>query len=391
MHTIDYSADQLLRRLFSVSGRRDPYPWLNRLREEHPVHRTESDVVVFSEYATVSAITRDPVFAVKDATWLDEHLLGWRDNAGMRLFYTSPVVHNGQNHQRLRRAMAPAFVPARHRRLTQVMSRELENRLDALGARADLHTDLTLPMTLAVICEVTGLPVEQGVRVYELIQPLLGLLDPYVSARKADSAHEAAVELEPYLSALVAGSRRTLRDDLVSRVSTLADEEAVPALFLALAAGFDTTITLLDNMIRALLAGAERPVAPDANAVVNETLRYDPPLQLITRVARADTTVAGTRLAAGQEVMALLAAAQRDPAWFTDPDTFRLDRPAIPLVAFGGGAHYCLGAQLAKLAATLMLPALSRRYPRMRVAGAPQPNNRITLRGWTTVPVVLEP
>jgi cytochrome P450 len=396
--TAPLSPERVLRRLFSPTGRVDPYPWLTQLREHHPVHRTANGVLVFSRYADVAAITRDPAFAVKDSGWLDEHLPAWRDHPGMRLFFSCMVFHNGQSHQRLRVAMSAAFTPARLRTLREVVLASAEHHLDALAgtAEADVHHQFTLPVTQATVCGLVGVSDVEGARLYELVQPILALLDPFTDSRATARADEAALELRPRLDALVAARRQRPRDDLASAVAMLSDDEAAAALTLALAAGFDTTVTLLDNAIRALMAFPDQmaAVASDdavADAAITETLRYDPPLQLITRVVCHETTVGGVRLEAGQEVIALLAAAHRDPERFPDPDTFVLDRPGTPLLSFGGGPHYCLGARLARLEAVLVLPALLRRFPHLTPAGRPRGNNRATVRGWTSLPVALNP
>ena len=388
LHTIDaLDADGILRRLFLPAGRRDPYPWLARLREHHPVHRTASGVHVFSRYADVLAITRDPAFAVKDETWFDEHVPSWRDSPGMRLFYPSMVFHNGPSHQRLRRAMSAAFVPARLAALRQMVARTTERLLDLLMPETDLHQEFTLAVTRTTVCALIGVPDQDGVRLYDLVQPLLALLDPVVDSRAITRADEAASELRPLLDELVADRRREPREDLASFVAVLTDDEAAAALTLALAAGFDTTVTLLDNAIRALPAQHRRTAPVDA--VITETLRYDPPLQLITRVVKENTAVGGVQLSTGDEVMALIAAAHRDPEHFPDPDAFLLNRPATALLSFGGGPHYCVGAQLAKLAASVVLPALLQRFPHLTLTGPPRANDRATVRGWTSLPARL--
>ncbi|MFF8478456.1 cytochrome P450 [Streptomyces sp. NPDC015414] len=318
----------------------------------------------------------------------------------MRLFATSLVFHNGASHQRLRKVMAPAFGPARLCELAATVRTTIERLLDRLGALphgdvVDLHASFTLPVALSTGCALVGLPEEDGPFVYEQVQPLVSLLDPEAGPATLVRANRAANLLKPYLERLIAerGARPT--DDLASLVAVgLGADEAASALSLALAASFDTTTTLLDHAIAALLTAPERAAvacgqAAAVDAAISEALRLSPPVQLITRVARQDMTVGGVRVAAGQEVTALIAAAHRDPQRYLEPDAFRPGRSAGRLLAFGGGAHYCLGAQLARLEASLVLPAVLRRFPHMTAAGPPRPNDHVTLRGLMELPVVL--
>jgi cytochrome P450 len=399
------AADALLRRALSPDSR-DPYRWLARLRAAHPVHRTAAGTWVFSRHADVRAITRDPALAVKDAAWFDERVPGWRDHPGTRLFYSCLVFRNGADHRRLRTVMAAAFTPARLAPATGAARREAISRAGALaasadGAAADLRERFTVPVACAAICALIGVPRTDGRWLHALAQPFLALLDPLAGPRAADQADRAAADLLPYLAALVAGRRDRPRDDLATLVAALSDDEAASALTLALAAGFDTTATLLDTAIAALLArpaqagavavsarnGTRAGEAVVNEAVVNEALRYDTPVALITRVARRGTVIGGTPIAAGEEVMALLAAAHRDPARFPGPDAFDPGRGTGPLLSFGGGPHYCLGAQLARQVAAQAIPELLGRCPGLALGPPPQGNERVTLRGYRTLPV----
>ncbi|MEV6579033.1 cytochrome P450 [Streptomyces sp. NPDC051582] len=364
--------------------------------------RAGKGILVFSRYADVSAVVRDPAFASKDADWFAAHLPGWRQSAGMRLFGTSMLFHNGASHQRLRKVLLPAFSPARLRSLRETVRAVTERRLDLLlgqprGEVVDLHALFTFPVTSATGCALIGVPEEDGPLLHEWVQPLLGLLDPEVGPRTLAGANRAAGELRPYIDKLVAERRARPQDDLASLVAVaLDDDEAASALALTLAAGFDTTVTLLDHALSALMRSpASASVASGepacVDAAVSEALRLASPVQLITRVAQREVSVGEVQVRPGQEVMALIADAHRDPEYFPDPETFELHRPASRLLSFGGGAHYCLGAQLARLEASVVLPALLRRVPRMAPAGSPRPNDRVTMHGWTDLPVVLGP
>jgi cytochrome P450 len=165
-------------------------------------------------------------------------------------------------------------------------------------------------------------------------------------------------------------------------------------LILLLVAGFETTTNLLGNGLHLLLqrpqhAARLRDDPELAPAFVEEILRYDSPVQLTERFAGVDAEVGGVPVPAGSELILFLGAANRDPQRFADPDRFDPDRPDNAVLSFGAGAHYCLGAPLARLEARVALPALLRRFPRIAPADEPTRRDRLTLRGWATLPVAL--
>jgi cytochrome P450 len=195
--------------------------------------------------------------------------------------------------------------------------------------------------------------------------------------------------------------RRDPGDDLVSRLVGLSGEEALTerelhaTVMLLLGAGFETTVNLVGNAVVALDAHRDQwealcaEPAGWANAV-EEALRFDSPVQLTGRTARADVEVAGQRLPAGTRVTLLLGAANRDPDVFAEPARFDVTRVnARDHLAFSAGVHYCLGAGLARLEAEVALRALSERFPRLRVAGRPVRRDLRTLRGFEVLPVSL--
>ncbi|GAB6903553.1 cytochrome P450 [Kineosporia succinea] len=391
---VETDVDGILRKIFLPAAQRDPHPWFARLRQDHPVLRTGDGLWMFSRYDDVATITRDPALQVKDATWFDAGTPGWRDHPGLRLLLCSMVFRNGSGHQRVRRALAPSFTPARLRNLAAVTRRATSQQLALLDQKPDLHRDFTVPIVQRTACALLGVPADDGPQLYDLVQPMLSLLDPFPGESTVERADTAADTLLPYLADLLESRRRERGPNLASDAAALPDDDALPAIFLGLAAGFDTTLSLLDHLIRSLAAApalaANIAAHPQAiEAAIHESLRHDPPLHLITRVTARETVIGGARLEAGQEVMALIAAAHRDPSRFTAPDEFDPRRAPADLLAFSGGPHYCLGAQLAKLEASIVIPALLQRFPYLRPGAGARTNQRVTMPGWTSLPAVL--
>ena len=174
----------------------------------------------------------------------------------------------------------------------------------------------------------------------------------------------------------------------------LTEEEIVATCNLLLIAGHETTVNLIANAILALLRDPPQwaALAADSSrvgAVIEETLRYDPPVQLIGRIAGEDMTIGESTIPKGDNMLLLLAAAHRDPAAFEQPDRFDPDRSTIRHLGFGKGPHFCLGAPLARLEATVALSALTQRFPDAALAAEPDYKQNVTLRGMSTLPITL--
>jgi cytochrome P450 len=174
----------------------------------------------------------------------------------------------------------------------------------------------------------------------------------------------------------------------------LTEEEIVSTCVLLLVAGHETTVNLIGNAVLAMLRDRPQWAALGADttraaAVVEETLRYDPPVQLLGRIADADLAIGDTQVAKGDVMMLLLAAAHRDPTEFTRPDVFDPDRGTMRHLGFGRGAHYCLGAPLARLEASVALSAVTARFPAARLDSAPHYKANVTLRGLSALTVTV--
>ncbi|HWD82808.1 MAG TPA: cytochrome P450, partial [Kribbella sp.] len=234
-----------------------------------------------------------------------------------------------------------------------------------------------------VICELLGVPASDRHRFRPLASDLTAALE--LTDESDASADAAARELGAYFAHLIADPPPGgLIAALVAARERLSDEELLANLILLLVAGFETTTDLLGNGLAILL---QQPELPTDAAFVEEVLRYDSPVQVTTRVARDGSTIAGTPIPAGSNLVLLLGAANRDPARFPDPDRFDPQRPGNKPLSFGAGAHICLGNSLARLEATIAFDRL-RRFT-IEPNGEPARRDRLVLRGYQTLPVKL--
>lgn len=228
------------------------------------------------------------------------------------------------------------------------------------------------------------------------------ILEPVpLSPEEIKQGNATTAMTEMYFQQLFELRRKNPGDDLTTQLvqaeedgSKLSNEELVANIVLLFGAGHETTVNLIANAILAMLREPRHWAALSADptraaAIVEETLRYDPPVQLSSRVATTDMTIGGVTVPAGDIMMVMMAAAQRDPDLYDDPDTFDPDRGAIRHLAFGLGPHFCLGAPLARLEATIALSALTARFPHARLAGEPAYKPNVTLRGMSSLPLTV--
>jgi len=294
------------------------------------------------------------------------------------------------DHTRLRKLVNRAFVSRQVRRMApgiRALADHFIERIEADGA-AELIEAWATPIPVTVIARLIGVPDEERddllawshamVKVYTLTQ----------TREEELAANAAAKAFRERLLALIAEKRRRPADDLISHLlalrnleTPLEDDAIVSVAILLLNAGHEATVHQLGNAVRTLLSrapGAEPAsalfaTAARTEATVAELLRHDAPLHLFIRHAQEDVPLGdGVTLARGERVALLLGAANRDPARFADPDAFDPARTDGAHVTLGGGIHYCVGAQLAKLELGIALGALFERLPAIRLDGEPR-------------------
>ncbi|HZA16408.1 MAG TPA: cytochrome P450 [Pseudonocardiaceae bacterium] len=303
------------------------------------------------------------------------------------------------DHTRLRRLVAPAFRPKLIRSYRCQIEAIAENLLDRAAQRGsfDLITDFAAPLPIMVITKMLGIPdvdVDRFARIGAVVGRSLGGV---LSRRQAKELHAASEDLVALFIKIE--RHRHPGDDVLSILTAakaddqLGPEELVATCSLLLIAGFETTVNLIGN---ATVALAQRPdqwslLRDDlsrAPAVVEETLRFDPPVQATVRVPHEPIELAGQTRPPGARVMLMLAAANRDPEVYPDPDRFDITRTGGPEhLAFSSGIHYCLGAALARLEGEVALQVLARRLPRLRMTGSLRRRPGSAIRGFASIPM----
>jgi len=347
----------------------DPYAVYRRLRRESPVTLVD---MVFSE---VYLVTRyDDVLAIlKNAARFSA-----RAHAkGIGLVFGKTIIEmDGRAHVRHRNLIAPAFAPRALAGVLPAVMREIAHQLiDGLEpqGRADLVSQFTFTFPLRVMCGILGLPVADYEAFHRLALDLISIADD------PPRAFAAAQAIADYLRPLLAQRRAEPTGDLVSSLvhaevdgERLSEEEVLSFLRLLIPAGAETTYRLLGSALLALLMHPRllEEVRADRTKVgwaIEETLRWEAPVQHIPRETTEPVTIAGVDIPAGSMVMGAVGSANRDESHFPDPDRFDLHRRPDDHLAFGFGRHFCAGANFARAEAAVALNALLDRLPRLRV------------------------
>jgi cytochrome P450 len=365
-------------------GRVDPYAIYDRLRAGGTLTpTTRLGGWVSTSHRVCDSVLRDRRFGV------------------YRKWDLSFLGMNPPDHTRLRGLALPAFGPKAVATYQDRIEREVGELLDRASAAGefDLVSVFAAPLPIAVITDLLGIPDSDSARFARYGMVIGSALDGINSMRHARQLQANNADLRQLLDRLFELRRREPRDDIVSRLvaakgDQVRPDEILPMCMLILVAGFETTVNLIGNAVLALLDHREQWQAlcadPEAMApkAVEETLRFDPPVQWTSRVALQSLDLEGKPVRKGQQVVTLIGAANRDPEVYPDPDTFDIEREAaVGHLAFSSGIHYCLGQPLARLEATIALQLLAERMPGLARSGRVLRRNSTTIRGPVCVPV----
>jgi cytochrome P450 len=378
----------------------NPYPFYQRLRAEAPVCPTSflgKPSWLVSRYDDVLTLLKD-----------DRFLKDWPPATKWIHRVSGPTTRNMLNkdaldHTRLRTLVHKAFTPSLVEHLRQRIENVCNELLDdlATNGRMDLMSGYALPIPLTIIAELLGIPTEQRRRFHSLTRSslsastILGLLRALPDQRL----------LIRYLRKLIAQRRREPRDDLITALvqaeeagDKLSETELVAMLILLLIAGYETTVNLIGTGALALIQNPEQWKRLDedpalAGPAIEELLRYTSPLEMASqRFASKDLRLGETTIPQGHLVIAVLGSANHDESQFCDPEILDLTREPNRHVAFGQGAHFCIGAPLARLEGQIALMTLFRRFPKLHLARSAENlrwRKSLIVRGLEELPVAV--
>jgi cytochrome P450 len=386
----------------------DPYRQYAALREHDPVHRSPLEVWVLFRYDDIVGVLRDPSLSVQiDNAAPTARTRMFAEQAPGDVERGSHAILNidPPDHTRLRRLVSKAFTPKMVQELRPRIRELVDDALDAMAARgrADLIGDLAFPLPFTVISEMLGMPDGNRDEVRGWSHTLTKTLDPILSPEEIEASLAAANKMMAHIEDVLAWKREHPADDLLSGLLAAEDEgdrlsqvELLDQVILLYIAGHETTVNLIGNATLALLRHPDQLAQlrsdPELDAgAVEELLRYDSPVQFSRRITTADLDVGGTTIPAGTFTLTCLGSANHDDArWGSTADELDITRPdANQHMSFGNGIHHCLGSSLARTEAQVAIGALVRRFPDLELAGEPERNGRVVLRGLESLPVTV--
>lgn len=380
---VDLSAIDLM----APEHRADPHPVYRAMRAASPVlpSAVEERTFLLTGFAECEAILRDPRWSSNpshrttvDAD-VDVRTAMSLTDANILLFIDPP------DHTRIRKLMSKAFTPRSVERLRPKVQAIVDELLDGVADRGtvEIVSEIGYTVPVTVICEMLGVPVADRDRFGPWSSDASRLLDGVLDDATTQQGLLGAMQIIGYLGDLIAERRAEPRDDMLSALVHveeegvgLTEEELRLNTLLLFVAGHETTMNLIGNGMYALLRNRDQfeRLRADPSLIgsgVEELLRYDGPVHISGRIATTDVEVNGHAFQPGDQALTILAAANRDPARYPDPDRLDVGRDQGPHLTFSYGIHYCLGAALARLEGQVVIGSLVQRFPDMAITTDP--------------------
>ena len=383
---------------------KDPYPTLANLREHDPVHVNPDGSLYLTRYEDVRAV-------YQNKTMVSDKTTAFKDKFGEGPLYThhttSLIFNDPPYHTTVRKLLAHAFTPRKLAEMEPLIERIVDTLLDDLDNAGDVDfvTAFAMRLPTEVISFMLGVPEEYRHKLRGFSLAILGALDPVVSEQRLHNGNEAVAEFSEMLDDLINHRRDNPEGAAQGEVlealifgefegRKLTQEELIQNCIFLLNAGHETTTSLMANGVGMFLQApdqyrllCDRPELVE-NAV-EEILRYESPLQIGNRLTSVSTEIGGRQVEAGTYIHTSIAAANRDPAIFTQPDTIDFNRSPNRHIAFITGIHVCLGATLARYEGKIAFRQLVKRFPKMVAAGTPERMPLARFRGYSNLPVRL--
>ncbi len=372
------SPGNLFAQVLDPAHRSNPYPLYEQLRET-PVAQLDEYEYIVSTYDEIWDLLHHPSIS-KEQRKSKIPVEGLRTVADQWILFLDPPEHD-----RLRRLIMDQFTPERIRGVQGRITEAVTELLNAQRRQQqfDLVEHFSYPLPVTVICSLLGVPREDEKRFHAWADTLTNGLDPALA--KDPGISGAFEEIAQYMRQLIAERRANPKDDMMTGLALgtgpagrMEDETLASSMVLLLLAGHETTVNLIGNSMLTLLRHPRelqklREHPERVSLVIEEMLRYDPPVQFTSRFALTDITVRGCTIPQGSRIRLMLAAGSRDPQRFALPNEFDPDRSDNEHLGFGGGVHYCVGAPLARLEVSLALTELARRLVQPRLVVDPPP------------------
>ena len=388
--------------VFDTEMGRDPFHIYRILRENDPVHRNPDGSFFLTRYD-------DVVLSFKHPGMSSGKKIDFKPKFGSGPLFThhttSLVFNDPPIHTRVRKLLAAAFTPRKLAELEPVIDRVIDGLLDKLDDAREFEVieDFALALPTQVISDMLGIPEEYRHLLRGYSNLILGALDPVVSPDDLRAGEAAVREFEALLNHLIAERRKNPADGQSGEVLSalifgdvdgekLSPVELVQNCIFLLNAGHETTANLIGNTIDMLLSFPEqlRRLQKDPELIrstVEESLRYQSPLQIGNRKATEDVVFGDTLVPSGSFIHCCIAAANRDPVYFDDPENVDISRQPNPQIAFGIGKHICMGNTLGRIEGRVAISKLVARFPNLKRNGESIPSPRVRFRGFDKLPV----
>ena len=403
------TADSILAELFTEESRANPYPLYRALLEQGPILPLQQGVAGATPFAAIATGYDIIDTVLRDVSYYKKARPDWREHVLTTTFETSMMFSNPPLHNRLRGLFAGTFTPRRLASVDPVITRIVSGLLETMadkgadGGVIDFVDEFAAQLPALLMAEFVGIPLADLDWYRERVRPIDAYLDLNGKTENAlDIANDATQQLRDYYLDLIKEKRIHPQEDLLSALVAsidagehlMTDPELVSNLIVLFNASFLTTIYMLGSGLPLLLSQPElvaklpgnEPLAEDC---VNEILRVESPVQFLTRAVPADTELGGVQIPKDGVILLILAAANRDPARFAEPDSFDPGRAKQISLTFGAGPHFCVGAAVSRAEGRIALPMLFERFPQLALAGEPVGTGSLFLRGMNSVPITV--
>lgn len=380
-----HAANEALAELmFSPEGLADPHSRYHRMRTAVPVHLSPLGTWVLTRYSDIEEFLRSKNVNKDLQVWMAGRFAGvWDQHPALRKLAANMLWANPPGHSRLRRMVNRAFTMRRVMAHQSYIESRFETLIAPLAAAGggDFCNDVCFPLALSVMAHLVGVPQHEAPLLREKIRDFQRVFEVGMTASELQTADQAALFLDDYFGALVRQRQAMRKDDLLSALIDSVDEdggklsfnELVQMCHMIIAAGSETTTFFMTNGIKLFIQHPEQADLLRANPellsqAVTEVLRYEPSAHMIPRTTTGPVPLdGGVEIPTGARVMVLIAAANRDPERFPDPDRFDITRTNSTPLAFGMGIHFCLGWRLANLQAEIVFPAMLNRFTDLEI------------------------